>query len=95
MLTSTPGALVIAERNFEALDEPYWHDLETWVGDGGIIEQNFDGLTKKKLQEVGCFASLSSPPDNVEHICLRLIRDTVYTFDNYVVGVSHGPTQIT
>jgi hypothetical protein len=88
MLTSIPGATVIAEHNLEALDEPYWYEVNTLFGDGGIIERHFDGSTKEMHQSVGYYVSISSTPDNAVRLCLHLIQNLEIIYDKYVVGVS-------
>ena len=80
--------MLAAEHHVEELDEPYWHDIEALLGDGGIIERNFDRLTREKLREAGHYASLSTPPDNAERVCLHFIQDVERIYSIYIVGVS-------
>jgi hypothetical protein len=86
--------LIIAEHNFEALDEPYWHDLGTLLDDGGLVAQNFGDWTKEKQQEVGHFASLSRLPDNAENFCLHRIQNMERFYDKYIVGVGLACTTV-
>jgi hypothetical protein len=81
------GAKVIADHNFEALDEPFWRDWNTLFGNGGIIERLFDGSMKEKYLKLGPFVSISAVPDTTERFCLHLLQNVQDIYDKYVVGV--------
>jgi hypothetical protein len=80
-------AKVIADHTWETFEEPFRWDLETLVGDGGIIECAFDSSMKKKCQEAGSHISVSPVPDNAERFCLHLVQDIERIYNKYIAGV--------
>jgi hypothetical protein len=87
------GAKAIADHTYETFNEPCWRDIKTLIGDYGLIERNFDSLTKEEFQRARRYVSLSPVLDNAERSCLHLVQKAEWMFGKFVNRVSFGPEE--